>query len=159
MIYAFINTSNDDLKQKQKVLDLAFERNIKIDVWLEGQPQLLEKIIERNYLNDGDMIIFYKFEHANIMTLAEKLGFLNLLLKRNIYLYSQDNHFNEEDFADLEIYSSYSNNIRKIKENRTKKLVTINELLDKKIPVNSICKIFNLNRKEVRELSSELVAS
>lgn len=157
MNYAFVNSLKDATEQKKSIIDLAFERNLKIDVWLEGPIQLLKKIIHENYLNKNDNLFFSNFEDIDMDSLINKLEFYNYILDHKICIFSINPEKNYDDFADLQIYSSYSDNVVKIKGDRTKKMISVKELYDKNIPVNSICKIFDLKRTEVKRIFSKVV--
>ncbi|NQY05449.1 MAG: hypothetical protein HRT68_04400 [Flavobacteriaceae bacterium] len=152
MIYAFINLDKKYLKQKRDILEKTFELDINIDVWIEGDYNLLKMIIEENYLSDSDTIVFASIKSIETDTMLSKIKTLRYFSENKISVVSCDNRFRTTLFENLDYYNSFSNQANKIQGYQSKKIVSIKELLEKNVPVNTICKIFGLNRREVKAI-------
>ena len=156
MVYAFINSEMDVINQRKSILEKVFEINSDVDIWLEGNTSLLQGIVEQNLLNRNDILLFENVDNLDFDSLLLKIKTLCHFNIKGIHAIAVKAHLNLDLFENVDIYNSFSKRIKLQKNYKTKRIVSIEDLLKKNIPINTICRIFDLKRNEVKQISAEI---
>lgn len=90
MNYGFINVEKPVVEQKKIIHKIAFQKKVKIDVWLECSLRLLESF-SKTQIKKTDTVFISNLEFFKSTSMLESMNVLRSFNQKEISVYSQEN--------------------------------------------------------------------